>query len=149
MIFGATNWDLIGRKEVPKQQGKGNGSRAWLAASCKAGGCSPHPPGRYSQLCGPCELLETRAALLRMLQLSSAWSPTCLCLYSCVLLREMLSSDSQDSFHYWSSSVVLQGPRHLSDVMDRGVQAANWLVTTQQNVYTGGRETRSYQAPCV
>lgn len=22
LIFGATNWDLIGRKEVPKQQGK-------------------------------------------------------------------------------------------------------------------------------
>lgn len=22
LIFGATNWDLIGRKEVPKQQGR-------------------------------------------------------------------------------------------------------------------------------
>lgn len=22
LVFGATNWDLIGRKEVPKQQGR-------------------------------------------------------------------------------------------------------------------------------
>lgn len=27
LIFGATNWDLIGRKEVPKPQGEPSGHR--------------------------------------------------------------------------------------------------------------------------
>lgn len=98
-------------------------------------------------------MLETRSTLVRMLQLSR-----CLYLHSSVLLREM-SSDSQDSLSPgdflslqgkgWSCSVVPRGPRHLSDVRDRDVQAAYWLVTTQRNVYTVETGKRSHQVPCV
>lgn len=41
LIFGATNWDLIGRKEVPKQQGERGARLRSLCAAPKLAQSSP------------------------------------------------------------------------------------------------------------